>query len=109
MLLLVCLAGSGILAANPRRLRLSLAASGSIAAALTLVKVNIGIFAILAVALAILFQSPPAWLWRAAKLAVGGAAFLLPFALMRVHLNDPAAQAYCVVVTASVAGVLAGA
>lgn len=109
MLLLVCLAGSGILAANPRRLWLSLAASGSIAAALTLVKVNIGIFAILAVALAILFQAPPARFWRIAKYAVGIAALLLPFALMRVHLNDPTAQAYCVVVTASVAGVLAAA
>jgi hypothetical protein len=109
MLLLVCLAASGILAANPRRLWLSLAAAGSLAAALTLVKVNIGIFAILAVALAILFQAPAAWFWRIAKYAAGGAALLLPFVLMRVHLNDPAAQAYCVVVTASLAGVLAGA
>ena len=109
MLLLVCLAGSGILAANPRYVWLAMTAAGSIAAALTLVKVNIGIFAILAVALAVLFQSPPGWFWRTAKYAAGGGALLLPFALMRVHLNDPAAQAYCFVVTASIAGVLAGA
>src|SRR5450759_3780991 len=109
MLLLLCLAGSGILAANPRYLWLAMAAAGSLAAALTLVKVNIGIFAILAVAVTILFQSPPTWFWRMAQCAAGGAALVLPFALMRVHLNDPAAQAYCLVVTASMAGVLAAA
>src|SRR5450759_2028640 len=109
MLLLLCLAGSGLLAANPRYLWLAMAAAGSLAAALTLVKVNIGIFAILAVAVTILFQSPPTWFWRIAQYAAGAAALVLPFALMRVHLNDPAAQAYCVVVTAAMAGVLAGA
>src|ERR1035437_7086513 len=109
ILLLLCLAGSGILAAKPRYLRLAMTAAGSIAAALTLIKINIGIFAILAVALAILFQSPPGWFWRTAKYATGGAALLLPFALMRVHLDDPAAQAYCFVITASIAAVLVGA
>jgi len=107
MLLLLCLASSGIRAANPRYLWLAMAAAGSLAAALTLVKVNIGIFAILAVAVAILFQSPPAWFWRIARYAAGGASLVLPFALMRVHLNDPAAQAYCFVVTVAMAGVLA--
>jgi hypothetical protein len=109
MLLLVCLAASGILAANPRRVWLAMTAAGAIAAALTLVKVNIGIFAILAVALAVLYQAPARWFGRAAKYAAGGAALVLPFALMRVHLHDPAAQAYCLVVTASMAGVLVAA
>jgi hypothetical protein len=109
LLLLVFLAGSGILAADSRRLWLALTAAGSIAAALTLVKVNIGIFAVLAVALTVLLQSPPGWFWRTAKYAAAGGALLLPVALMRVHLDDPAAQAYCFIVTASVAGVLAGA
>ena len=109
MLLLICLAASGILASNPRYVWLAMAAAGSLAAALTLVKVNVGIFAILAVSLAILFQSPPNWFWRIAKYAAGGAALVLPVSLMRVHLNDPAAQAYCLVVLASIAGVLIGA
>jgi hypothetical protein len=108
MLLLLCLVATGILAANPRTRWLALAAAGSIAAALTLIKVNIGIFAILAVALAVLFQSPAGWFWRAAKYAAAGGALLLPFALMRVYLHDPAEQAYCFVVTASLAALLAG-
>lgn len=54
-------------------------AAGSIAAGLTLVKVNIGIFAILAVAVAVLSQSPPGWLWRTARYAAGGGALLFPF------------------------------
>ncbi len=109
LLLLLGLAASGILAAKPRTRWLVMAAAGSLAAALALIKVNIGIFAILAVALTVLFQSPPARLCRAAEYAAAGSALLLPFALMRVHLHDPAAQAYCFVITASIAGVLAGA
>jgi hypothetical protein len=109
MLLLLGLTGSGIFAAKPRTRWLAMAAAGSLAAALTLIKVNIGIFAILAVAVTVLFQAPPGWFSRPAEYAAGAAALLLPFALMRAHLNDPAAQAYCFVITASIAGVLAGA
>jgi hypothetical protein len=108
MLLLVCLAGCGILAAPPRYVWMVMAAAGSLAAALTLVKVNIGIFAIVAVALTVLFQAPPTWISRTAKYAAGAGTLLLPVVLMRVHLNDPATQAYCAVITLSIAGVLAG-
>jgi hypothetical protein len=106
MLLLLAFVAGGILAGNPRTLWLAMASAGALAAALMLVKVNIGIFAVLAAALAVLFQSPPAWFWRAAKYAACTSALLLPFALMRVHLKDPAALTYCVVITASIAGVL---
>src|ERR1035438_10540899 len=58
LVLLLGLTASGILAAKPRTRWLAMAAAGSLAAALTLVKINIGIFAILAVALTVLFQAP---------------------------------------------------
>lgn len=106
LLLVVLLGAIGIPAESPRRRWMALAVSGSIAAALTLVKVNVGIFAILTVALAVLFQAPSGWLYRVARYAAAAAALILPFALMRVHLNDPPAQAYCFVVTAGMAGVL---
>jgi hypothetical protein len=109
MLLLLAFAASGFLEEKPRTRWLAMASAGALAAALTLVKVNIGIFAILAVALTVLLQSPPAWFWRTAQYAAATSALLLPFALMRVHLNDPAALAYCVIVTASIAGVLVSA
>jgi hypothetical protein len=108
ILLLTGLAASGILAAKPRTRLLAMAAAGVLAAALTLVKVNIGIFAILAVALSVLFQSPRGWFWRAAKYTAAIAALLLPFTLMRINLNHPATLVYCVVTTASIAGVLVG-
>ena len=108
LLLLLGLGASGFLAARPQTRWLATAAAGSLAAALTLVKINIGIFAILAVALVVLFQAPQSWFSRLAKYAAAAAALLLPFALMRVHLNDSATQSYCLVVTASIAALLAG-
>ena len=108
MLLLLGLGASGFLAARPQTRWLATATAGSLAAALTLVKINIGIFAILAVALVVLFQAPESWFSRLAKYAAAAAALLLPFALMRVHLNDSATQSYCLVVTASMAALLAG-
>ena len=108
LLLLLCLACTGIVAPPPRYLWLTSAAAGCIAAALTLIKVNIGIFAILAVALTVLTQTQDSWFSRLARYAAGTAALLLPLALMRVHLDNPAAQAYCFVVTASVCALLFG-
>ena len=108
MLLLIGLAASGMPSKKGTR-QAALAAAGALAAALVLIKINIGIFTILSVALAVLFQTPRVPVWRAMKWAAGAGALLLPFALMRGHLNDPAAQAYCLVITASIAGVLAGA
>lgn len=108
MLLLLGLAASGMTSKSRTR-QFALAVSGALAAALVLIKINIGIFTILAIALAVLVQTPQLWYWRFMKWAAGTAALLLPFALMRAHLNDPAAQAYCFVITASIAALLAAA
>ena len=110
MLLLLAFAASGFLAEKPRTRWLAMASAGALAAALMLVKVNIGIFAILAVALAVLLPvAARAGSGARQNTRPAAGALLLPFALMRIHLNDPAALAYCVVVTASIAGVLVGA
>jgi hypothetical protein len=75
---------------------------------LLLVKINIGIFAILAVALAILYHVPQTPFFRVARYLAATASLALPFLLMRAHLNDPLELAYCVAVTAGVAAILAG-
>jgi hypothetical protein len=108
LLLLLCLAASGVWAANPRMRAIGLALAGSLAACLLLVKVNVGIFAILAVALAVTFQGPVGWWIRAARLAASAAALALPFLLLRSHLDDPAGQAYCFIVTVSLAALIFG-
>jgi hypothetical protein len=106
MLLLVCLVATAIVASNPAYRGIAMAAAGCLVAALMLVKVNIGIFAILALAIAALVQSTAVRYLRPVMYAVFAGTLLTPFALMRIHLHDPAAQAYCFVVTASIAGVL---
>lgn len=108
ILLLLCLVGSGALIAELHRRSIVMALVGAIPAALLLIKVNIGIFAILAVALTISQLVPPITLLRIFKLAARVAALVLPLVLIKVHFDDPAARAYCLVVTASVAALFAG-
>jgi hypothetical protein len=108
MLLLVGLAASGLLARGARRRGIAMIFAGAMTALLLLTKVNVGIFAILAVALAVLSQSAATALSRIAAVAAGAAALVLPLALMRIHLDDSLAWTYCVVVTASIAALLPG-
>lgn len=108
MLLLLCLVASGLLAARSGYRWLAMVLVGMLVAALTLVKVNIGVFAILAAALAIIFQLPPDGLLRAGRYVVGLVALILPAVLMKSHLGEFATQAYCGVVTLSIAALLAG-
>lgn len=103
LLLLLGLAASGLLAANPRRRGIAMILLGAITAALLLVKVNIGVFAMLALALAILSQSPVNVLSSAAAVTTAAAALALAPVLMRAHLDDSPAGIYCFVVTASIA------
>ncbi len=108
ILLLVGLVASSLLAEKSRRRGIAMVLVGALAAALLLIKVNVGIFAVLAVALAVLSQSPVTALSRVAAVAAVAAALVLPVALMWIHLDDHLARAYCVMVTASTAALLPG-
>jgi len=103
MLFLAGVAACGL----ARRQGWGLAAGGALAALLTLSKINIGIFAAAALGLALVFQLPAGRLRRAGSWIACGAALAMPLMLMRVHMNDGPARAYCLVVTLSMAGVLA--
>jgi hypothetical protein len=77
---------------------------GSLVGMLLLIKVNIGIFVLASLALALLAQGPPGRIGRALGYAVSGGCILLPVALMWNHLDAGWAREYCVVVTASISG-----
>ncbi len=106
ILLLVCLAASAIVTTVPRWRLLGLISIGVLTAALLLVKVNIGTFAFLAASLALLAHAPRTKLSRLAFACVGAACLILPAVLMKSHLDDKAAQMYCLLVTVSMISVL---
>ena len=106
ILLLVCVAASGIVAAIPRWRSFGLISLGVLTAALLLVKVNIGVFAFLSASLALLAHASRIKLSRLAFYSVGAACLILPAVLMKSHLGDKAAQMYCLLVTVSMISVL---
>src|SRR5262249_53757235 len=75
-------------------------AIGAVLGCILLTKVNVGLFALVAVALTL-----TAGMWgrlaAVACLAAGGAALALPAVLMRTHLDQPWARAYATIVTLS--------
>ena len=108
ILLFAGLAATSLFAGRPRGIRMAMIAAGTIAAALLLVKVNVGIFVILGVSLAALSESPLT-LWSGlARIAAVVAALLLPPALMKPHLDDPATRVFCLLLLASTAALLPG-
>jgi hypothetical protein len=107
MLLLIALVGSGLLGESGKSRVLAIVLAGALPAALLLVKINIGIFAAAAVAVAMLKHSERGPLINAARSLAGVGAMLLPFVLMGTHLTTASEIAYCVVVAAGMAAIVA--
>ena len=101
VLLTVCLIASGLWATDPRWSWLPMICLGVLTAALLLIKVNIGVFMILAVALAVLWHSPRTIFSQYLFVGVAVACAILPFVLMKAHLAEPVAERYCLTVTVS--------
>jgi hypothetical protein len=62
-------------------------AVGAIVGCVLMTKINVGVFAAAAAALAFLALAPPTRVWRAALAVTAAAVTLLPFALMRASLS----------------------
>jgi len=108
MLLLLGLVASGLLVGRPGHRAIAMILAGVITAALLLIKMNVGVFMVLGVALAILFQLPSTVFSRVGKVAAAGAALMLPLMLMTAHLDDSRTRVFCFEVTASIAALLPG-
>jgi len=104
--LLACLVASGVVASIPRSRVLGMVLLGALPGALLLIKVNIGTFAFLAVALAVLAHAPKSWFSRVSFYAVGIACLFLPIILMKAQLRDPPTQQFFVLVTSAILAVL---
>jgi hypothetical protein len=106
ILLMLCLVACGIWTQDPRRRTLAVILLGVLVAALLFVKVNIGIFMILASSLALLLHAPKTKFAQFASAAAGAVYIILPFVLMRSHLYDKAAREYCLLVSAAATALL---
>jgi hypothetical protein len=102
ILLLVCFVASGISIGQKRHFPATILL-GALPAALLLIKVNIGIFAILATGLSLSFHTRKNGFSKTSGAAFIAASLFLPYALMRHQLANPQALVYCVLVTASIA------
>ena len=101
ILLLVCFVASGILIGQKRHFPATILL-GALPAALLLIKVNLGIFAILAIGLSLSFHARESWLSKTFRASFVAASLFLPFALMRHQLADPQALVYCILLIASI-------
>jgi hypothetical protein len=104
LLLLLALAAAPVIAGGKDRGKVLMIVLGVLPAGLFLIKINIGAFAVAAVAMTLVSCGPPARAWRVLAFAVGAACTALPLILMRNHLEAEWAQPYCWLEVASVAG-----
>jgi hypothetical protein len=101
ILLLVVFVASGTLIGQ-RGHAIGAVLLGALPAALLLVKVNIGIFAILAAGLSLSFHVREKRFSKIFGAVFLAASLFLPFALTRHQLGDPQALVYCALLTASI-------
>jgi hypothetical protein len=106
ILLLVCIVASGIVTSIPGWRLPGIVLLGVLTAALLLVKINIGIFAFLAVSIAILAHSPRSKISRLAFSAFAAASMILPVVLMKSHLQDGPTRSYAALVVISMLAAL---
>lgn len=104
LVLLVVLAAVPVIAAWEERRTVLMLALGILPALLFLIKINIGAFAVVAVAMTLLSCGPRNRGWRELALAAAAACTALPLILMRSHLDAEWARSYCWLEVASVAG-----
>jgi hypothetical protein len=105
-LLMAALAYSSTLATSARKTSCVFVCFGALVAALSLTKINIGLYAGLALAGAMLSFSSLVRVRQAASWAFIGIAAILPACLMRTHLGVPWGQNYAAVSTCAILAAL---
>jgi hypothetical protein len=80
---------------------------GALAAGMTLTKVNLGVFAVAAGGLTLVFSAGRTRLWFAARILAAAAALLLPASLMWAMLGEPRVLRFCILDTLALAAALA--
>jgi hypothetical protein len=103
LVLLTALMALPLYAPIARRRPLLMASMGALAGAMLLIKVNIGGFVLVGLALALAPHIQPARLGRFLAGGLGFACIVMPAALMRHHIDAGWVQTYCVIATASLA------
>jgi hypothetical protein len=99
------LAALGV-AAFTQDLTLRMVLLGALAGALTLTKINLGIFVVAALAVGLVFASRPGWLRTLATIAVSCGTVLIPVLLMWGYWDSGWALRYSLLVALSIAAVI---
>lgn len=97
-ILLVMLLPTAAAFFSPRRRAVVCASLGAIVGCLLMTKLNVGVFALLAITL-VVSSSIPGPFATAMRLATSAAIVVLPAALMRLHLHQPSVRLHALVAT----------